>query len=1051
MKYIKILLLGLSLLFFPPFVFGQNTNVSIDANDNGLATDKIFISGNYFGFCSQSGVLKLYNVSQRGLLKTQRIDYSSFLDFNETHIYTFGSAGYTHEGFHPAKFQIRNWVDEKVILELETQLLNIHPQKIEIASWGDPFDERFKELDRKDKASQIEFQSDEYKEFQNLEAKHRSLLTIISIPEGKKKVVLDTGVEIMRGVYSPDGRYLYIIGFIGWQGNTQSYQIQKYNTNTWKREQVEAFGSPGSYYEPKKSTNQWAAFSPDGRYLAIPSGNSGTDYLQVFEEGKWTEPKLSIENAGNQTFSFHANSNSLAVDKWEKKGKNYQFSLSVFDPSTGLTLISIPKASSHSFHPEKNWLLSLNGDGDGGNWEVKLIDFIQNKTLKEWSLDISKISTLPVFEPNGEHLLFIEQDRLSYLDYQEKSTKNESQSNQLPKSQDLSKIGAIHLQAFEPAGILSLVNPQYALRLDLTNVTQLTHIPHLDGFFGVDRRLRYKFRYKNMGESKGETNWKVEVKEFHSDKLIAEISVPVFLDLQMSPSGKYLLTLSYNSQKRFFSIQAYSVESERLIWEVPIGFGIRIQFLSEKEDILILNAANGCGVKNIKGINRKYYTASASTKYGIPPNAPILINIATGDVMSCWDFSIPEKRQVPGIIIGMKEGKFLVVPESSPASQLELKVVNTFLSGGSPLSIEIPELAFQYNFFDLKEEDSTFLLVFTADAIGAEKGLKFYKINLYTGEKEPFAYLEGAQYSFISSEISPDGKYFFLVNGNGSAEIWNLPKSEKLLTIYATLNHGYLLLTPDGYYFGTKGALENVRFSAKDQSLPFQQYDLKYNRPDIILSRFEESAPELVELYRKAYEKRMEKMGFDENRVVDDNHFPEIKVTNSSIPPFTDEETFEVFVNASDSKYALDRINIWVNDVPVLGRKGRSIKSQQSKEFQSSFQIPLTPGENQFRLSVMNEQGVESLLENFSIEYRAPQASSDLYLISIGVSEYANPEMNLSYAAKDAQDISKLFSDQKGHFAHVYRTELLNREVTRSRLQTIKSALQKTKPNDAVV
>jgi WD40 repeat protein len=1045
MKYIYLLFLGLSLLIFPLFVFGQNTNISIDANDNGLATDQVFVSGNYFGFCSLSGVLKLYNVSQRGLLKTQRIDYSSLVDFDETYIYTFSAAGYTHEGFHPVKFQIRNWEDEKAILELEAQLLNIHPQNIEIASVGNPFDERFKELSRKEEAKQLEFQSDEYKEFQDLQAKHKALLTIIDIPEGEKKVVLDTELEIIRGIYSPDGRYLYIIGFGSVEGNAAGYQILKYSTSTWKQEEVVAFGHSGSYYEPKKTINQRAAFSPDGRYLAIPAGNSRKDYLQVFEVGKWTEPKLNIENAGTQTFSFHANSEFLAVIEGEYKGDTYYSSVRVFKPSTGLEFISVPKASSFHFHPEKNWLLSHRND----NGEIKLIDFISKKTINEWTLNGTKISTWPVFEPNGKHLLLIEQDQLSYLDYQEKatSTKNVSQSNQPSSAQGMSRIGAIQLDPQGQTGILTLGSPGKSLKLDLNHITQLSGISHPTGYVRVDRLYRYKI----LVESRENTRWEVQVRQFHSNKLISEIIIPAFLDMQMSPSGKYLLTLSYNSQKRFFAIQVYSVEREKLMWEVPVDFGMRkIQFLSEKEDILILNAANGCAVKNIKNINSKYYASDAAVKYGLPHISPILVNIATGEVMNCWDLSSPEKGQ--GLrMLGLKEGKFLVTAESSLASQLEVKVVNTFLSGGSPLSIEVPELAFQHDFFDLEQEDSTFLLVFTADAVDEGNWLKFYKINLYTGEKEPFAYLEGAQYSFVSSEISPDGKYFFLANVDGSAEIWNLPKSEKLLTIYATQNQGYLLLTPDGYYFGTKGALENVRFSAKDQSLPFQQYDLKYNRPDIILSRFEESAPKLVELYRKAYEKRMEKMGFDENRVVDENHFPEIKVANASIPPYTDEEMFEVALTASDSKYSLDRLNIWVNDVPVFGQNGHSIKEKQKKEFQSSFKIPLTPGENQFRLSVMNEQGVESLFENFSVEYRAPQASSDLYLISIGVSEYASSEMNLNYAAKDAQDIGRLFSGQPGTFNQVFRTELLNQEVTRSGIQSIKQTLQKTKPNDAVV
>ena len=71
-----------------------------------------------------------------------------------------------------------------------------------------------------------------------------------------------------------------------------------------------------------------------------------------------------------------------------------------------------------------------------------------------------------------------------------------------------------------------------------------------------------------------------------------------------------------------------------------------------------------------------------------------------------------------------------------------------------------------------------------------------------------------------------------------------------------------------------------------------------------------------------------------------------------------------------------------------------------------------------------------------SLVYQAPQTvdlfKPDLYLLSIGVSEYQDAEMNLDYAHKDALALQKIYKNQEGKlFNQVHVNLLTNQEATR--------------------
>ena len=91
--------------------------------------------------------------------------------------------------------------------------------------------------------------------------------------------------------------------------------------------------------------------------------------------------------------------------------------------------------------------------------------------------------------------------------------------------------------------------------------------------------------------------------------------------------------------------------------------------------------------------------------------------------------------------------------------------------------------------------------------------------------------------------------------------------------------------------------------------------------------------------------------------------------------------------------------------------------------------------------------GIAALYTNF----KGASTKPDLYVISVGVSEYAESAYNLRYAAKDANDIASLFETRKDQYGNVIIEKLTNRNATRANILKVKEILLQSKVDDEVI
>ena len=286
----------------------------------------------------------------------------------------------------------------------------------------------------------------------------------------------------------------------------------------------------------------------------------------------------------------------------------------------------------------------------------------------------------------------------------------------------------------------------------------------------------------------------------------------------------------------------------------------------------------------------------------------------------------------------------------------------------------------------------------------------------------------------------------------GAHYMWEANTLKPLYTFYTVDSTGYFTRTPDGYYMCTPGAARMLHYVTKEQDIiTFDQLDIKYNRPDKVLEYIGNDDTTLIRSYRRAYEKRIKRLGIDTAAFNQSYKVPVAELANSAAISYLQKNNrLQLRIKASDEDRVLDRLHVFINDVPFFGKKGIDLRQRKSKTLDTTISITLAPGENSIAASVMNSNGMESYRKPKPVFYQPAAAVSEkLYFIGIGIDEFKENEYNLKYSVKDIRNLASAFKTKYGNRINI--DTLFNQQVTATAISRLKEKLKQSNENDKVI
>ncbi|MDZ4793358.1 MAG: caspase family protein [Bacteroidota bacterium] len=307
----------------------------------------------------------------------------------------------------------------------------------------------------------------------------------------------------------------------------------------------------------------------------------------------------------------------------------------------------------------------------------------------------------------------------------------------------------------------------------------------------------------------------------------------------------------------------------------------------------------------------------------------------------------------------------------------------------------------------------------------------------------------------FKSSLTPDQKFIMSSGLKNSLDFWDINTGQLAWSYFILFNTDFLTLlrgnTGLQYYYGTKKAVQELSFEIDGKRFPFEQLDVKHNRPDKVLEAICNTDTALIRSYRRAWEKRIKKLGIDTTAFLETFSMPDADFANrDNIESEQKKTALSLHIKGTDSTFILDRFNVWINEVPIFGQRGISTRKKNSHTIDTTLTIKLSQGENRIETSISNVNGTESYRMPLIVNYTpAIKQKETIRFIGIGIDQFADNEYNLQYSSKDIRDLSKKLKEK--YKEDIIIDTLINENVTISNVKALKQKLQQTTENDKVI
>jgi len=337
---------------------------------------------------------------------------------------------------------------------------------------------------------------------------------------------------------------------------------------------------------------------------------------------------------------------------------------------------------------------------------------------------------------------------------------------------------------------------------------------------------------------------------------------------------------------------------------------------------------------------------------------------------------------------------------------------------------------------------------------------------------------KGHKLSVYSAGFSADGKRIITGSGDGTMRVWDVKSGLETSQSIGFINGEWIVITPEGYYNSSSHGHEylNVRRGNKVYGID-QFYDVFY-RPDIVAAKL-----------------RGDDIGSLITLTIDDalkNPPPTVEFT--SVPSATDQSKINACYQVKSTGGGIGEVRLFHNgkliesdgfyrdiakvsaektqlaalnskaiyeDMRAVTIKGKAdttpiVSKSKGEFFEDCKEVEGVSGENEVSVTAFNASNtVQSYMKTANFNANIKGEEPYLYILSIGIDQYKDSNVNLTYAVKDATDMTQKLLQQSATLfnpQNIRPEMLIDKDATKANiLDKINEISRKIKPGDSFI
>lgn len=500
-----------------------------------------------------------------------------------------------------------------------------------------------------------------------------------------------------------------------------------------------------------------------------------------------------------------------------------------------------------------------------------------------------------------------------------------------------------------------------------------------------------------------------------------------------SPDGKRMLSGSHDKTLRLWDVASGQVirafeGHSRIVNSVAFSpDGMRLLSGSSDQTIKLWDGVSGQLIRTFEGHLNWVNSVTFS------PSGEFLLSGSSDGTFRLWDVA---KGQDVGVVQDHKGGVWSVAFSTDG---------RRFISGGGDNTIKLWDVATGQMIRSFHGHSSRVdSVAFSADGTRLLSSSWDKTVRLWDVESgRSLRTLEGHAGWVRSAVFLADGALIASASSDGTVRIWNVATGEHLASLFSSPQGEWLVITPDGFFDASAKGAEMLSIVRSLDVFSIDQFYQTLYRPDLVREKLAGDPNGKV---KDATAK------LDLAKLLGSGRPPRVTITSHGAEETSSVDLVTVEAELTDqgggigrAEWRINGVTIGVVDQPAAAAADQPVAMKQV--------VALDPGENTIELTAYNGADlVAAVPARSKIVWTGsePTAQPRLYVLVVGINNYLDAALKLTYAVPDAKALAAALKQAgQGYYEDVIITHVLDRDATASGLDRVFADLAaKVRPRD---